>query len=314
MATKKANNEVQQQLESVFQRFPLLLVHGIPLMEPIAQRWAEVENFEARPDDLVIATYPKAGTTWTQEIVDLILAAGDTEKSQRAPMQVRIPFLEYCTPPPLPSGIDRLVNAPSPRVMKTHLPFQLLPKSFLEKDCKIIYVARNAKDTVVSYFFFDQMHLMQPDPGPWNGYVTKFMEGNVPWGSWYDHVRCYWEKKANHRILYLFYEDMKEDLVREIRRMTDFLEVDLPEDIVDKIAHHTSFQIMKDNPMANYDTVPSTIFDRTKSSFMRKGEVGDWKNYFTVAQNEAFDADYLRKMEGTSLHFRNVLNSQKKFS
>ncbi|XP_015284809.1 PREDICTED: sulfotransferase family cytosolic 1B member 1-like [Gekko japonicus] len=307
MASQKSNSDTLQQLKAVVRRFPLVPVHGVPLMEPIAQQWARVENFEARPDDLVVVTYPKAGTTWIQEIVDLILANGDTEKTRQAPTQVRMPFLEYCVPPPFPSAIDRLADVPSPRVMKTHLPFQLLPKSLLEKNCKIIYVARNAKDNLVSYYFFDQMHLMQPDPGPWDGYVKKFMEGKVPWGSWYDHVQRYWEERENHRILYLLYEDMKEDLAREIRRVKDFLEVDLPEDIVQTIAHQTSFQVMKDNPMANYDTVPDFIFDRTKSSFMRKGEVGDWKNYFTVAQKEAFDADYLHKMKGTTLHFRDVL-------
>nr|XP_056719120.1 sulfotransferase 1 family member D1-like [Euleptes europaea] len=307
MAKHEDNGESLHERQEVFQRFPLVPVQGIPLMEPIVRQWAHIENFEARPDDLVIATYPKAGTTWTQEIVDLILARGDLEKARRAPIFNRIPFLEICSIDPFPSGIDLLVNAPSPRVMKTHLPFQLLPKSFLEKNCKIIYVARNAKDNLVSYYFFDQMNLIQPDPGPWDGYVKKFMEGTVPWGSWYEHIRHYWDQRPNYRILYLFYEDMKEDLVREIRRVKDFLEVDLSEEIVQKIAQHTTFQVMKDNPLTNCENVPSTIFDKTKSPFMRKGEVGDWKNYFTVAQREAFDADYRRKMEGTTLPFRDVL-------
>ncbi|XP_054849527.1 sulfotransferase 1B1-like [Eublepharis macularius] len=307
MASQKDYNEALHEFKGLFQRFPLVPVYGIPLMEPIAHQWAPIENFEARVDDLLISTYPKSGTTWMQEIVDLIFATGDVEKARRAPVYVRIPCLEICSPPPVPSGVDRLVNAPSPRVIKSHLPFQLLPKSFLEKNCKIIYVARNAKDNLVSYYFYDLMNRTQPDPGPWDGYVKKFMEGKVAWGSWYDHVRRCWDERANHRILYVFYEDMKEDLAHEIRRVKDFLEVELSEDIVQKIAHHTSFQIMKDNPMANYDTLPSTFLDRTKSSFMRKGEVGDWKNYFTVAQREAFDADYQRKMEGTTLRFRDVL-------
>ncbi|XP_053117515.1 sulfotransferase 1B1-like [Hemicordylus capensis] len=300
-------NQALHKYQGIFRRFPLNLVHGIPLMEPIAQQWAPIENFEARPDDLLISTYPKAGTTWMQEIVYLVLVGGDVEKAKQTPLHVRIPFLEICSPPPLPSGVDKLLNAPSPRVIKTHLPFQLVPKSFWEKNCKMIYVARNAKDNLVSYYFFDQMNLTQPDPGPWDGYVTKFMEGTVPWGSWYDHVRRYWDEKENHRILYLFYEDMKEDLAREVQRVMDFLEVDLPEDVVQKIVHHTTFEVMKDNPMANYDTVPNTIFDKTKGTFMRKGEVGDWKNYFTVAQRETFDADYQRKMQGTTLRFRDVL-------
>ncbi|XP_026533334.1 sulfotransferase family cytosolic 1B member 1-like [Notechis scutatus] len=304
MAEKLDYNDILHKYSHLFYRYPLRLVHGIPLMEPIANQWDPIENFQARPDDLIISTYPKAGTTWMQEIVDLILNKDDLEKTHRAPIHVRIPFLEICSPPPIPSGVDTLVNVPSPRVIKTHLPFQLVPKSFWENNCKMIYVARNAKDNLVSYYFFEQMNLTQPDPGSWEEYLTKFMEGKLAWGSWYDHVRRYWDEKDNHRILYIFYEDMKKDLAREIHRVKDFLQVDLPEDIVQKIMHKATFEIMKENPMANYETVPSSIFDQSKSSFMRKGTVGDWKNYFTVAQREAFDAHYQEKMKGTDLHFQ----------
>lgn len=37
------------------------------------------------------------------------------------------------------------------------------------------------------------------------------------------------------------------------------------------------------------------------------GMPGDWKNYFTVAQNEDFDKDYERKMAGSTLTFRTAL-------
>lgn len=42
---------------------------------------------------------------------------------------------------------------------------------------KTIYVARNAKDNLVSYFFFDMMNKTQPEPGPWDGYIRKFIQG-----------------------------------------------------------------------------------------------------------------------------------------
>ncbi|CAM5147879.1 unnamed protein product [Natator depressus] len=304
MAAPKTYARVLQESQDVFHRFPLQLVHGIPLMEPIAQQWGPIEDFQAWPDDLLISTYPKAGTTWMQEIVDLILVRGDVEKACRAPTHIRIPFLEICSPPPVPSGVQQLANVPPPRVIKTHLPFQLVPKSFWENRCKVIYVARNAKDNLVSYYFFDQMNKTQPEPGPWELYLQKFMDGKLAWGSWYDHVCGYWAERANHRILYVFYEDMKEDPAREIRRVMDFLEVELPPEVLEKIVQQTSFQIMKENPMANYSSIPSVILDQTISPFMRKGEVGDWKNHFTVAQSEAFDAHYQRCMEGTGLHFR----------
>jgi len=37
------------------------------------------------------------------------------------------------------------------------------------------------------------------------------------------------------------------------------------------------------------------------AQFMRKGEIGDWKNYFTEEQNRRFDEIYNRRMAGSGL-------------
>uniref|UniRef100_A0A8C5PV15 Sulfotransferase n=1 Tax=Leptobrachium leishanense TaxID=445787 RepID=A0A8C5PV15_9ANUR len=287
-------------------RFPLELVHGIPLMKPIINRWQEVEQFQARPDDLLIATYPKAGTTWMQEIVDLILQDGDLEKAMRAPSHIRFPFMEFVTPT-LPSGVEVLTKMPSPRLIKTHLPYQLVPTSFWNQNCKVIYVARNAKDNAVSFYWFDKMNKAQPDPGTWESYVEAFLQGKVGWGSWFDHVIGWWEAKDKHRILYMLYEDIKEDPKREILKVMRFLGKELSEEVLEKVVHHTSFQAMKENPMTNYSTVPSFMFDRATSMFMRKGEVGDWVNHFTDSQSKAYDKVYNEKMRGTGLKFRSLI-------
>lgn len=290
-----------------FYRFPLIPVNGVPLMNPIAKGWDAISAFRPDPSDLLIATYPKAGTTWCQEIIDLLLHNGDAEACQRAPIPMRSPFLEIKSPPPIPSGLDLLKEMPPPRLIKTHLPFQLVPPAFWENKCKAIYVARNAKDNMVSYFHFDCMNKTQPEPGPWDGYIHKFMRGELAWGSWYDHVKGYWVEREKKNILYLFYEDMKENPRREVVRLMKYLDLSLSDEVIDKIVELTSFKKMKDNPMANYSFVPEPVFDQSVSTFMRKGEVGDWKNHFTPEQSKMFDEDYEKQMKDANIPFRNLI-------
>ncbi|XP_056305277.1 sulfotransferase 1B1-like [Danio aesculapii] len=281
-------------------------IQGVPFPERIVKYWTRVEQFQASEDDLLIATYPKAGTTWTQEIVDLILNDGDVEKCKRAPTQVRMPFLEMTAADGSNAGITKLETMDPPRVVKTHLPIQLVPRSFWEAGCKVIYVARNPKDNVVSFYHFDRMNLSQPEPGPWEQYLEKFMTGQLVWGSWFDHVTGYWreKEKKNEKIHYMFFEDMKEDPAREVTNIAKFLGRQLSESTINHIVQMTTFSTMQQNPMANYSTIPDTIFDRTASQFMRKGEVGDWKNRFSAVENAVFDKHYQTMMKNWRLPIR----------
>ncbi|XP_078541082.1 sulfotransferase 1B1-like isoform X2 [Lissotriton helveticus] len=201
------------------------------------------------------------------------------------------------------SGTELLSQIPSPRLLRTHLPITHLPKSFWENKCKIVYVARNAKDVAVSSYHYSLANILPPEPGTFAQYLEDFIAGNVSFGSWYEHVNGWWLKRNELRVLYLFYEDMKEDLQREIQKLLTFLEKDIDEEVLKKIVHHASFEVMKDNPMTNYKAAVIDLMDHTVSPFMRKGISGDWKNHFTVAQNERFDEDYAEKMEGSSLSF-----------
>ncbi|NXG81183.1 ST1C1 Sulfotransferase, partial [Baryphthengus martii] len=297
-------------LKEAFFRAELVELKGVPLTKPIYSTWDQLQKFKARPDDLLIATYAKAGTTWTQEIVDMIQQNADVEKCRRDTTYRRHPFLEWFIegPPSLRySGLELAEAMPSPRTIKTHLPVQLVPPSFWEQNCKIIYVARNAKDNLVSYYHFHRMNKALPEPGTWEEFMEKFMNGKVLWGSWYDHVKGWWKAKDKHRILYLFYEDMKENPKQEIQKIVKFLEKDMNQEVLNKIVYNTSFEIMKGNPMTNYTKELQGIMDHSVSPFMRKGAVGDWKNYFTMAQNKKFDEDYKKKMADTSLVFRTEL-------
>ncbi|XP_030610187.1 sulfotransferase 1C2 [Archocentrus centrarchus] len=296
-----------QKASSSITRFPLIPVRGVPLMCHIANNWDTIWDFCPDPSDLLIATYPKAGTTWTQEIVDLLLHNGDAEACKRAPTPVRSPFLEIFSPPPIPSGLDLLKKMDPPRVIKTHLPFQLVPPGFWENKCKAIYVARNAKDNLVSYYYFDLMNQTQPEPGPFDSYIHKFMQGELSWGSWYDHVKGYWLEREKKNILYLFYEDMKENPRREVERIMRYLDLSVSDEVISQIVELTTFKNMKENPMANYSCIPSPVFDQSISPFMRKGEVGDWKNHFTPEQSKIFDEDYEKQMKDVNIPFRTLI-------
>ncbi|XP_063472734.1 sulfotransferase 1C2 isoform X3 [Symphalangus syndactylus] len=246
-------------------------VEGTLLQPATVDNWSEIQSFEAKPDDLLICTYPKAasGTTWIQEIVDMIEQNGDVEKCQRAIIQHRHPFIEWARPPQ-PSGVEKAKAMPSPRILKTHLSTQLLPPSFWENNCKFLYVARNAKDCMVSYYHFQRMNHMLPDPGTWEEYFETFINGKVVWGSWFDHVKGWWEMKDRYQILFLFYEDIKRDPKHEIRKVMQFMGKNMDETVIDKIVQETSFEKMKENPMTNRSTVSKSIMDQSISSFMRK--------------------------------------------
>nr|XP_039269279.1 sulfotransferase family cytosolic 1B member 1-like [Styela clava] len=242
-----------------------------------------------------------------QQIVWLIRNNADTEIDKDKPLSCRIPFLETVdTGDNVALGIQTLEKWPKDkhRIIKTHLPYELLPEETQsDKKYKIIYVARNAKDVCVSFYFFHIMNfLMFPDPGTWSEFLAKYSTGKVLFGSWFSHVLKYWEKSQcdKERIYFTTYEAMKKDLKGEIIAVSKFLEKNLTDEQVDLIFTHCTFNSMSKNKGTNYTHVKNAL-DFNKSKFMRKGEVGDWKNYFTLNENADFDELYNEKMKDSDL-------------
>ena len=90
-------------------------------------------------------------------------------------LRERVPVLEQA----IHSRFEQLdINTlPSPRILKSHLTYNIIPKSANEANkCKYIYVARNPKDVAVSFFKFETN--LERFKGPWEVYVKLFLEGN----------------------------------------------------------------------------------------------------------------------------------------
>ncbi|TTA54969.1 Sulfotransferase family cytosolic 2B member 1 [Bagarius yarrelli] len=255
-------------------------------------------EFKFQDTDTLIVTYPKSGTTWMQEIVTLISCKGDPAKSQMQPNWTRAPWIEqyYCS--------DVLKAAQGPRLLSTHLPYKLLAPALQRSKAKVIYVARNPKDVIVSYYHFHKMANFLKDPGTFTEFLSTFQEGTVYYGSWFDHVKE-WTSNARNidNFLYITYEEMWEDLRSSLEKVSRFLQCPLMEDELSSAQKSCSFSTMKENSMVNYTLVPQEIMDHSKGKFMRKGQIGDWVNTFSTEQSRNFDISYASKMADSVLTF-----------
>ncbi|XP_051795093.1 sulfotransferase 2B1-like [Acanthochromis polyacanthus] len=256
------------------------------------------EEFTFRPDDILIVTYPKSGTTWMQEIVPLIMSEGDPASVETLPNWDRVPWLEEQR-----ACILNLEERPSPRMFATHFHNNMMPPSFFKVKPKVIYVMRNPKDVFTSSFHYHGMTSFLVKPGPQNEFLQKFLNGQVMFGSWFDHVEGWLNAENKEHILYISYEELIMDLKDSVARISQFLEKSLDVEVIDKIAERCVFKNMKQNNMSNYSTVPREFMDQTKSEFLRKGIIGDWKNQLTVAEAEHFDAVYKEKMKNVKYKF-----------
>ncbi|KAL3993080.1 guanylate cyclase soluble subunit alpha [Sarotherodon galilaeus] len=255
-------------------------------------------SFPFRDTDILIVSYPKSGTTWIQEVVSLVHTRGNPGLSQTVENWKRAPWLEHYY-----SSALLEASPTTARVITTHLPHHLLGPALQHSKTKVIYVSRNPKDVVVSFYHFHKMANFLPEPHSFPEFLDRFLEGTVSFGSWFDHIKG-WTSQINSNLLHVTYEEMSLDLHSTIKKISSFLQCPLVEDEVNNCVKHCSFSSMKENKMINYTLVPQEIMDHSKGSFMRKGKVGDWKNMFTEEDNRQFETVFTSKMmENCTLEF-----------
>ena len=155
---------------------------------------------------------------------------------------------------------------------------------------------------LVSFYNFYKMAPFKFDSnGTWEEFFDRFKTDKLVHGNYFDVQLSWWAYKDDPRVKIFHYEDMLKDPERAVRNVAAFLEKDLSDDLIHKIVERTSFKSMKSNTMVNYSTLPSAAMNHDISPFMRKGQVGDWKNYFTEEQRDYVDELCRKRFEPEGL-------------
>ncbi|XP_069859664.1 sulfotransferase 2A1-like isoform X1 [Dipodomys merriami] len=247
------------------------------------------EKLVLKDEDIITVTCPKSGTHWLVDILSLIHTKGDPKRIRSVPMFVRSPWIENKS-----RSVERKEGPP---LLTSHLPIQLFPKSFFTSKAKVIYVIRNPKDVLISGYHFWGFTNLAKKPESLQQYFEWFLQGHVPYGSWFDHVRGWMSMREKENVLVLSYEQMKKDPRSMIEKICRFLGKALEPGELDLVLENSSFQAMKENKMSNFNNV-AVGYIPADLKIIRKGITGDWKNHFTPAQTQAFEETFREKMAG----------------
>jgi len=273
----------------------------------------EAMEYCPEEDDLIIATFPKCGTTWTQEIVRLIFAKGVPcttveERSRDSP------FMDMM-------GVKAVLERTRPGSIKTHLAANLLKA--LDRG-KYIYVLRNPKDVVVSYFHHQRNifgHHYRFSEGKFEDYFEIFMNGPSEYGDYFDHLLSWYPYTKNDNVLFINYEELKDDPRGQMGRIAKFMggewyDMLMEDGMLDRIIKQSSIGSMQ-KAFEGFDLPTDNLFDSSEkhrafleankdkvtddgklkvNNFFRSGKVGGWRKYFTQEMDERMNERIIERL------------------
>jgi aryl sulfotransferase len=247
-------------------------------------RW---NDFKFRDGDIVIGTWSKSGTTWTQQIVSQLIFVG----AEGIAVADIAPWLDMRVIP-LEAFTSQLEAQTHRRSIKTHLPADALVFS---PRAKYIYVGRDGRD--VAWSFFNHLMRMGPElyeafnnppglecqpierpDGDVRQYFNGWLDGEGHSAeTFWPHVQSWWDIRAAPNVLLVHFNNLKADMPGEIRRIADFLNIEIDEKHWPAILEHCSFDYMKKNADSLSETFKG-LFEGGLTNFIYKGTNGRWRD------------------------------------
>lgn len=258
------------------------------------------DRYKPRPGDVIVATAPKVGTTWTQRIVSMLIF----QSAAPVPIMTTHPWVDCRFQIPIDAMIPMLEAQTHRRMMKSHLPFDALP---IYDDVKYIHTARGGLDACFSF----HNHFLNftpgaianiaaveksdggagelPPPTPEDprefflGWLANHKHDGAPAAdAFFDIERSYWKERERENLLLVHYNDLKADLKGEMKRIGTFLGIDTPDALLSELAEAATFDKMKSDGAAILPGI-EMAFKGGHETFLNKGTNGRWKGVLTEA-------------------------------
>jgi hypothetical protein len=173
------------------------------------------------------------------QILKLIHHGNDLPATGNEQSSLRSHILDF-------GGETFVTSQPSPRLMRTHLPWHLLPFHAQRPKPKIIYVVRNARDVAVSwYHFFKSSSVFGNYTGNWEEFLDMFQQGYMVYGDYFSHVKSFWSQQKHPNLMIITYENLIARHLQVIKDIAIFCGRNLTECDVQNIAKRCSFVAME---------------------------------------------------------------------
>jgi len=244
--------------------------------------------------DVIIATYAKSGTNWMMQIAHQLLFHGKGEFNH---IHDVVPWPD--SPPPLGKYSipleDSSVWMASPekkRVIKTHMNWELIPYS---ESARYIAVIRDPKDVFVSNYFFSKAIGGPAIPRLETWYRMFVSESFLVGGSWAVNAAGYWAQRHRPNVLVLSFKSMKRDLPGTVRRVAEFLDVRIADEVLESVCAQAGFGYMKgiDSKFSVWKMTPWS----SNGTMMRKGAQGGSSELLSAEQQRHIDRYFMGELK-----------------